>query len=155
MGVACCHLSYDQNGTDAATAVASGADAWKVSFRLENLADSGWSLGGWYMADGNDATSYVTGDYGAAGALVDNEWGVVLDGAITNDLTGYLLYSEAEGIGSSATYLDTQHLAAGLIWEALDGLKLQTEYFTNESDYVLAASDTDTKGFIVRVVRSW
>lgn len=146
---------YDQNGTDAGTALATGADAWKISFRLDNLGDSKWNFGAWYMADGDDATSYVTGGYGAAGALVDYQWGAVLDGELASNLVGYILYSAAEGIGTSTTYLDTEHLAVGLVWTPIEGLTVQTEYYTNESDYVLAANDTDTDGFIVRITRSW
>ncbi|MFK5978986.1 MAG: porin [Rhizobiaceae bacterium] len=146
---------YDQNGVDFSTGLATGAGAWKASTRLENIGDSGWNFGAWYMSDGDDASSYVTGGYGATAALVDYQWGVVLDGALSDDITGYVLYSAAEAIGSSTTYIDTTHLAVGVVWAPIEGLGLQIEYYANESDFVLAASDTDTDGVIVRAIRSW
>jgi len=146
---------YDQNGVDAGTVSATGADAWKVSFLLKDIADTGWNFGAWYMSDGADATGYVTGGYGATGALVDNQWGIAFDGGISDTLDGYVLYSAAESDATSTSYLNTKELAIGLIWKPIDGLLIQTEYVTYESDYVLAIDDTDTNSFIVRVVRSW
>ena len=146
---------YDQNAISAGAVPADGAGAWKVSFRFEDMWDSKFNIGAWYMADGEAATSYVTGDYGADGTLVDYQWGLAMEAAFTDKLTGYLLYSAAEGTKTSTTYLNTKHLAVGLVWKAIDGLNIQTEYFTNESDYVLASGDTDTNGIILRVLRYW
>ncbi|PCI05514.1 MAG: hypothetical protein COB78_02645 [Hyphomicrobiales bacterium] len=146
---------YDQNGLVGPAGPATGAGAWKVSTRFENVGDSGWNFGAWYMSDGDDASGYVTGGFGATAALVDYQWGVALDGALSENLTGYILYSAAEAVGSSTTYIDTTHLAVGVVWAPISGLELQFEYFANESDFVLAASDTDTDGFIIRAVRSW
>lgn len=146
---------HDQNGIDGTTGLATGADAWKVSLRLSDIGDSGWGIGGWYMADGDDASGYVTGGYGATAALVDSQWGIGIDGPLSENLTAYVLYSAAEAVGTSATYLDTTHIAVGLVWAPIEGLEVQFEYYTNESDFVLAASDTDTDAYIIRVTRSW
>ena len=146
---------YDQDGVNASTGLSTGADAWKVSLRLNEIGGSPLGVGAWYMSDGDDASEYVTGGYGADGALVDNQWGVVIDGAVSETLTAYMVYSVADAVSSSASYLETKHLAAGLVWAPIEGLELQFEYYTNESDYVLAANDTETDAFIVRAIRTW
>ncbi|MBL4891344.1 MAG: hypothetical protein JKX91_05890 [Rhizobiaceae bacterium] len=73
---------------------------------------------------------------------------------MASNLIGYVLYSAAEGVGTSTTYIDTEHLAVGLVWVVVESLTVKTEYYTNESDYVLATNDTDTDGFIIRITRS-
>lgn len=145
---------YDQNAVDQVSG-AIGGGAWKVSAQLNNLGDTGLNFGAWYMADDDYATQYVIAGHGATAALVDYQWGVQLNGALSDNLTGYVVYTAAEAIGSSVTYIDSNEVVVGLVWRPITGLSIQTEYHRSESDFVAAANDTDTDGFIVRITRSW
>ncbi|PCI04405.1 MAG: hypothetical protein COB78_08820 [Hyphomicrobiales bacterium] len=132
-------------------------DAYSLAAEF-NLGDSGWTLGAWYEADGEDITQYIGG--GSAGSVVDAsladyQWGVQLNGALADNLSGYVSYSAMEAVSSSTTFIDATKVAVGLVWTPITGLKIQTEYVSYEGDYVLASEDADYDAFIVRVTRSW
>ena len=156
---------HDNNAIDLVTPANVGGGAWKVSAQLNNIGDTGWNFGAWYMADGDYATQYVNTGFatgvavGAAGVtaanLTDDQWGVQINGALADNLTGYALYTSADAIGSSTTYLGSDQFSVGLVWRPITGLSIQTEYTNTDHDFILATDDHDTDQFQIRITRSW
>ena len=95
----------------------------------------------------------------ATGLWTDSQWGVQANGSLADNLVGYVTYSSVDADSSAgavaAGYLGADQVAVGIVWTPITGLAIQAEYHQIDVDYTAAANDTDTDGFLVRVVRSW
>ncbi len=181
-GVAVTVGVQDSNGTDAAspdfyagfnasfgaltvagTAIRDASvDEWAYKgSAILALGESGWTIGGWFAKDGGN-TQYVTAYIDNS---FDNEWGVQVNGALTDNFSVYGLYSEASGssptVGPVFANSDATQWSVGAVWAPVSGLDVQFEYTSTDirGDFTGggfgAVIDSESDAFIVRVTRSF
>ncbi len=123
-----------------------------------------WELGGWYAWEDDGTGRYVNGNlYGRIGThVLDEEWGVQLNGKLTESLLVYGLYSEASGQNqnTSADVDDEtfQYWTIGASWEPVSQLHLVVEYNNEKRKADLgvgAVYNDESDRLAFRAIRSW
>ncbi len=147
---------------------------------IASLGDSGWQVGGWYIHSDSPWTKYNT-SYGflniasvgpnatapnGSRSPTNQQWGVQVNGALSDNFSVYGLYSAASGEANAGDLLaggflvdtDIRQWVIGAIWVPATQLSVQFEYQNTSGEYRNTGGngyDVDTDAFLVRVTRSF
>ena len=166
-------LKYYTAGKYAGTVHSTNDADWTYSINAKiPLADSGWTIGGWYDWSDNPYSALLT-QAGVVPGTTEN-WGIWVSGNLSDNLSAYAMYSAAKGeaeidnlnalfgFGDTIAKNSGERWALGVIWTPVSQLSVQAEYFsqtnTTKMGYAglnLGKLETETDGFAVRVTRSF